>query len=170
MKIKQIFKTIFCLCLICVMLVPTTAFANEEEPDWVDANFTDEQMEEILNQGNGNNTDDMARASDLISGYAIGISKSGTTIDIVGKTIGRYDVVKSGYTKVVIQRRANSSSSWSNYKTYKDIYADLPACYLSKSITVAKGYQYRVTCVHYAKKSLLSTQKIDNTSNTVTIS
>ncbi|MCM1114953.1 MAG: hypothetical protein NC397_05600 [Clostridium sp.] len=169
MKIKQFFKAIFCLCLICIMLVPTTAFANEEEPDWVDANFTDEQMEEILNQGNGNDNT-VQRASGLINLYAIGISKSGTTINIIGKTIGNTEVVKSGFTKVVIQRRANSSSSWSNYKTYKDIYADLPACYLSKSITVAKGYQYRATCVHYAKKSLLSTQKLDNTSNTVTIS
>ena len=39
---------------------------------------------------------------------------------------------------------------------------------ISKSLTVTSGYQYRVTCTHYAKKSLLSTQKINNTSNTVT--
>ena len=32
---------------------------------------------------------------------------------------------------------------------------------LNKSLTIATGYQYRVTAIHYAKKSLFSTQKIE---------
>ena len=56
-----------------------------------------------------------------------------------------------------------------DYKTYDDLYTDGHTYILSKSIAVASGYQYRVTCTHYAKKNLFSTQKINNVSNVVTI-
>ena len=37
------------------------------------------------------------------------------------------------------------------------------------AVSVAAGYQYRISCKHYAKKSLLVTQNISNTSNVVNV-
>ena len=45
----------------------------------------------------------------------------------------------------------------------KEIYEQIWAEYRPKMIR----YQYRVTCVHYAKKNFLSVQKIDNVSNVI---
>ena len=109
-----------------------------------------------------------ARASDLIAFYSIGISKDGNTLYVVGKTTGTTQVVKSGFKEVVIQRRVNSSSSWSDYMTYEDMYWDEVAYVFSKSLTVPSGYQYRATCVQYAKKNFFSVQKIDNVSKIFT--
>ena len=82
-------------------------------------------------------------------------------------TTGTTEVVKSGFKEVVVQRRASSSASWTDYITYEDIYWDEIACNLAKTLTVPTGYQYRVTCVHYAKKNFLSVQKLDNESNII---
>ncbi len=155
------------LSLLFVFQTGMVVFA-EDEPDWQDITLTQEEMDEILNQNPNNQISPLA--SDLIYRYSIGISKSGSTLTIAGKTSCFADVVKCGFTVVTIQRRKNSSASWATYKTYEDLYRSSITYILSKSITVAKGYQYRVTCTHYAKKSLFSTQKIKNTSNTVTIS
>lgn len=89
-------------------------------------------------------------------------------MQISGYTQGSDEVIKCGFTKVVIQRRASTSASWSNYKTLNDLYSSSDYYRLSKSIPVNYGYQYRVTATHYAKKSLLSTQKIDSTTGYLT--
>ncbi len=107
-------------------------------------------------------------SSNLIIRNNLSIKKDGTTLKITGLTEGSSEVVKCGFTKVVIQRKKSSSTSWSNYKTYKDLYSDSTKYNLRKSITVEKGYQYRVTATHYAKKSLLSTQKIEVTTGSLT--
>ena len=105
----------------------------------------------------------------MIDTDSLAVSKSGSNLLIAGRTSCISDVTKCGFKEVVIQRRKNSSSSWSDYKTYDDLYTNGHAYTLSKSIAVTSGYQYRVTCTHYAKKNLFSTQKIDNVSNVVTI-
>ncbi|MDE5995816.1 MAG: hypothetical protein K2G56_02750 [Eubacterium sp.] len=107
-------------------------------------------------------------ATGLITTYVISAGKSGKNLIIAGKTNCIADVKKCGFTKVTIQVRFNSSSPWSTYKTYTDLYVDSSVYNLSKTIAVQSG-QYRIVCTHYAKKSLLSTEKIDNTSNTVVI-
>ena len=104
----------------------------------------------------------------LIIESTLGIGKNGTSLLISGKTVGSSDVKKCGFTKVVIQRKKSTESSWSNYKTYTDLYSDSNYYALGKSVTVEKGYQYRVTARHYAKKSLLSTQKVDSTTGYLT--
>lgn len=165
---KKIIRLIITSCLLLSLFIPTVAFAavNGEQADWNDIALSTEEFNVIL----ASNTENSAvpYATGLINKCSIAISKSGNSLIIVGLTQGSTEVVKCGFTKVTIQRRANSSSSWSNYKTYTDLYIDGRIYNLSKSITVSSGYQYRVTCTHYAKKSLLSTQKIDNTSNTLT--
>ncbi len=168
---KKFLHSVFILCLAFIMLVPT-AFAEgtqEQLPQWQDATLTDEEIAAILAlDPNNSTTNENTRASDLIAFYSIGISKDGNTLYVVGKTTGTSQVIKSGFKEVVIQRRSSSSASWSDYITYKDLYIDEVAYLLAKSITVPSGYQYRVTCIHYAKKNLFSVQKINNVSNILT--
>lgn len=166
---KKIIKMLIMSCLIITCLIPNVAFAsvgNNQLQDWEDISLTEEEFNKILSMNPNNKIEPCA--SNLITGSSISISKSGNSLIIAGITKGSADVTECGFKKVTIQRRKNSSSSWSNYKTYENLYNKSDYYRLSKKITVASGYQYRVTCTHYAKKNILSTQKIDKTSNTIT--
>lgn len=167
---KKTLRSLFVICLALVMLVPNVSAAEPDKlPQWYDVNLTDEEIAAILAMNPNNPTSsENERATGLIHFYSIAISKSGNTLYIVGKTSGTVDVVKSGFKEVVIQRRANSSASWSDYIVYEDLYISEVGYNLAKAITVPSGYQYRVTCIHYAKKNFLFVQKIDNVSNILT--
>lgn len=154
------------LSFLFIFQTSFTALANDE-PDWVDAYFTQEEFEEILSQNVNNQATTFA--SGLIYGYAIGLSGSGTNLYVAGKTTCDPDVVKCGFTVVTIKRRTSSTASWTTYKTYEDLYISNCAYTLAKTISVPTGYQYRVYCTHYAKKNLFSTEKISNTSNIIAI-
>ena len=165
---KKLLLAAISIVMVIVTLVPTALAVNEQIPEWQNSLMTEEEFNAILADNTIYTTDENTRANNLIHAYAIAISKSGTnTLNIAGKTTGTYDVVKSGFKEVVIQRRVNSSSDWSDYIVYKDIYIDQVAYVLSKVVTVTTGYQYRVTCVHYAKKNFFSVQKIDNVSSII---
>lgn len=162
---KKVFMSAIIFTLLVSLLLPTVAFAEGggQPEEWQDISLTEEEMDDILslNPDNGVST----YASNLITIYNIAISKNGNTLIIVGKTHGISDVKKCGFKEVVVQRRKVGSDSWSNYTKYTDLYLDTSSYTLSKSLTVDSGYQYRVTCIHYAKKNIFSTQKISNISN-----
>ena len=166
---KKFFMSAIIFTLLISLLLPTVAFAADggQPEDWQDISLTAQEIDDILALNPNNNISTCA--SDLIIRYSIAISKNGSSLIIVGNTICVSEVKKSGFKEVVIQQRKTINDSWSTYIKYTDLYTDYPAYTLSKSITVPSGYQYRVTCIHYAKKSLLSTQKISNTSNVVVI-
>ena len=165
---KKFLKLLVISLLLFTFLIPYTAFAdtNENQPEWQDIDLSEEEFNSLL----ANNPDNAISTytTGLIIRYAISATKSGSNLIVTGLTNCTGTVVKCGFTKVTIQQRKNSSSSWSNYQSYSGLYADRIIYNLSKTLAVDKGYQYRVTCTHYAKKSLFSTEKIDNTSNIVT--
>lgn len=164
---KRIISCALSICFLFSILIPNTTFASakEEVGEWQDIYLSEEEFNEILS--NNPNNELRPLASGLIDAYSIGISKNGNTLIIAGKTSGSSVVIKSGFTKVTIQRRKDSSSSWTDFKTYEDLYNDASSYYLAKTYIVISGYEYRVTCTHYAKKNILSVQKINNTSNTI---
>ncbi len=164
---KKIFSLIVVGCLFFTLLIPTNAFASVggEQAEWQDIVLSDEEFEKILS--NNVNNKIMPYASGLINNYSIAISKSGSNLIIAGTTYGKSNVTKCGFTKVTVQRKSSSSTSWSNYQTYNDLYKDARSYTLSKTLSVPSGYEYRVICTHYAKVNIFSTQKIDNTSNTI---
>lgn len=165
---KKIIKSIFLICLSFIMLVPTVAYAEDENvPEWEDATLTEEEFNEILAPYVVDNT--KTRASGLITAYGMAISKSGSKLLIAGKTYGNADVTKCGFTQVIVQRRKNSDSSWSTYASFYDLYSNSTVYSLTKKLTPPSGYQYRVTCTHYARENIFSTEKIDNISNIVTM-
>lgn len=142
--------------------VESVAVDYSEEAKVIDFVLTNESNESIENLNK-------TRASGLIYAYGIDISKNGTTLLIAGETDCISAVVKCGFKNLTVERRKTSSDSWEDYYEYGNVYADSNFANLSTSLSVASGYQYRVTCKHYAKKSLLVTQSISNTSNIVII-
>ena len=165
---KRFLKLMVISFLLFSFLIPYTAFAetDQSQTEWQDIELTEEEFNALL--ANNPNNAVTTYTTGLITTYAISATKSGSNLIVTGLTRGSVDVVKCGFTKVTIQQRKNSSYSWSNYQSYSSLYADATGYNLKKTLAVDKGYQYRVTCTHYAKKSLFSTEKIDNTSNTVT--
>lgn len=162
---KRIFRTVIVAVLLVSLLIPsiTVYAATADMPEWEDVMLTQEQFNEILSNNPANNITPLATG--LIGSYSIAIAKDGNTLLIAGDTHCSPEVVKCGFTKVTIQRKVPTSAKWTDYITYKDLYIDDSSYTLTKSVVLSTGYQYRVTCTHYAKKSLLSTQKIDNVSN-----
>ena len=156
-------KKIFCHFLAVIMMFSFFAFdtfavsETEEAPSVIDFTLSsaDENLEDVVE----------SRASGLILSYALSISKSGTSIKIIGLTNCVSTVVKCGFKNLTVERRKNSSSSWSDYYEYGNVYRESTGASLSTTLSVASGYQYRVTCKHYAKKSLLSTETLSNSSN-----
>lgn len=162
---KKVLKNIFIVCLSFVMMMPFTAYAEETTPELRDITLTQEELDDILSPYVVDNS--MARTTGLINLYGIAIQRNGTKLRIAGKTYCVPDVVKCGFTEIVIQRRSSSSDSWSQYGKYTDLYEDSSSYLLTKEISISNSFQYRVTCVHYAKKSIFSTEKINNVSNIV---
>lgn len=161
---KKYISIFLAILMIITCSAPVTAFAADSTED--DVRFTQEELE-LLEQTNAVGISPYSTG--LISRHDIRIAKQGSTILLIsGYTYGSSEVVKCGFTKVVVQRKTASANSWSNYKTYNDLYSESNRYNLSKSLTVEKGYQYRVTATHYAKKSLFSTQKIDSTTGYLT--
>lgn len=154
-KTISIFLTIL---MVISCFAPVTSFAAESSED--DVYFTQEEFDSLEHAYAVGIT---PYATGLIIDKNLAIAKDETTLRIKGLTKGNNEVVKCGFTKVVVQRKKSNESSWSNYKTYKDLYSDSNRYDLSKSLAVDKGYQYRVTATHYVKKSLFSTQKVDST-------
>lgn len=142
-------------------ILPTTVFAANDSVNTDDAFFTDAEFE-ALNPIYAEYEENLkVRATTLIEKKRLAIAKSGSALVISGYTYGTSDVEKVGFKEVVIERRKNSSSSWSEYKVYEDLYSSSSSYILKKSVTVPSGYQYRVTAIHYAKASLFSAQKAE---------
>lgn len=115
-------------------------------------------------------TGDSTRATGLINSYSLYLTKTGTTLNITGQTHGSLEVVKCGFKDLTIQRRKTSDDSWKDYYEYGNVYADTVAANLNTTLVVESGYQYRISCKHYAKKNIFSVQTIANTSGIVTVS
>ena len=110
------------------------------------------------------------RATGLINAYGLSLSKTGTTLNLSGQTYGSTEVVKSGFKDLTVQRRKTSDDAWKDYYEFGNVYIDGFAAVLSTTLVVESGYQYRISCKHYAKKNILSVQTIANTSGIVTVS
>lgn len=161
---KRLISLALCAILISTCCAFPISAVNEEifVPNVVDFSLTS-PVSEIKTETIEN------RASGLILYVNLKLTVSGTNLKIIADTRAVGDVVKCGFKNLVVQRKTAGSSTWSEYYDFGDVYVETNAISLSKTLSVTSGYQYRVTCKHYAKKSLLVTENISNTSNIVTV-
>ncbi len=138
------------------------AAKDDDSPYIVEFKLTSDIDENLVNEE--------TRASGLILAYDLTLTKTGSKLNICGFTKGSIYVVKSGFKDLMVQRRKTSSDPWKDYFDIGDVYADTVAANLDMTVSVTANYQYRITCKHYAKKSLLSVETISNISNIVTTS
>lgn len=156
---KRIVSILLCICFILSLSVYTVSAEN---------NYNTEENIEIITENNVSSSASTL-ASGLIFHYSLTIERQGSsTLWIYGHTSCDPTVVKCGFKDLEVQRRKNSSYSWSVFHDYGDVYDNTSSAVLARSITVEPGYQYRVVCKHYAKKSLLSTQTISNQTDYLT--
>ena len=162
---KRCFSSLLCIVLILLCFTVDISAVNEETfvPYVVNLVVTTDFDEETIHSND-------TRATGLIYSYSLYLTKTGTTLNITGQTHGTIDVVKTGFKDLTIQRRKTSDDSWKDYYEYGNLYAEAVAANLNTTLVVESGYQYRISCKHYAKKNLLSVQTIANTSGIVTVS
>ena len=166
---KMFFKTALIVALCMITAFPFNSFAVDgEKVQWYDIDLTENEIQRILDLNPQNNAS--SRATGLIIAYNVGIDKSatGTNLNLVAKITCDLDVVKCGFKKILIQRRSNANVAWSTCFTFEDLYDDDSDYTIARQIAVSGGYQYRAVCTFYAKKNILSTQKIELASNIVT--
>ena len=161
---KRFVSLLLCAIILLTCCVFPAGAENEEMlvPHVVDFSLTSPVYESADEAGE-------SRATGLILIYALEVTVTGTTLNIYGRTYCDASVVKSGFKNLVVERRRSSSDSWSDYYDYGNRYSDSYAASLNTTLAVESGYQYRVSCKHYAKKSLLVTQSVSNTSNIVSV-
>lgn len=154
------------LSVLFVFQMSFSAYA-QDEPEWQDIELTEEEFNDITALNPENQI--MPLATGLIIMATISLTFSGTNLIITGQTKCITDVKRCGFSYLKIKERANQSLPWTTYKTYSDLCTDSSSYTLAKTIAVKKGYQYQVECTHYARKSIFSTEKINNTSNLIII-
>lgn len=153
---KRLVSLLLCAILLFTCCIFPASAVNEEEL------FTSPSFENVSETAE-------TRATGLILIYGLEISVTGTSIKIIGETYCDDSVVKSGFKNLTVQRKKVTDSSWSDYYDFGNVYEDSYYASINTTLAVTSGYQYRVTCKHYAKKNILLTQSISNTSNVVEV-
>lgn len=159
-------KIIALLLAMLTLVVPfTTAFAQtNDELEVRDIYISNEDFNKLEHvDSEGENA--LPRATGLIVTKSLSLAKDGNYLIIKAETRGTADVKNCGFTYIKLQQYKNYE--WVDCATFKDCYNDSAYCLITKSIAAPKGYAYRVVAQHYAKKNILSTEKIDNTTSSI---
>ena len=150
--------------VVMLVLFNTSAFAKSEEI--IDDDFyISAQDFKNLEQVSSDGGDVSVCATGLIINKSITLAKNGDYLIIKGTTECTEEVKKCGFKYIKLQQYKNGS--WVDYKTYEDLYADSNSYTVTKSVAAEKGYSYRLVAQHYAKKSLFSTEKIVDTTSSL---
>lgn len=161
----QVFCSLLTFVLI-FMAMPPIVFAASESPQSEDIFLSDIELQQFEHCSADYSDVPVTLSSSLILDKTLSIAKySSTQLYITGTTQCISSVKKCGFSKVTVQRRKNSSSSWSDYATYTELYSNSSGYQLGKLVTIKTGYQYRVKATHYAYESILSTQTISATTS-----
>lgn len=163
-------KLISLLLVAFTLAIPNlTAFAGDKvktnvEPLAYNCYISDSdfnELEHVDAVNNGIST----YSTGLITAKRLSLAKDGNNLIINANTIGIDTVSKCGFTYIKLQQYKNGS--WVDYKTFNDLYSESNFYSVKKSIAVTKGYNYRLVAQHYAKKNILSTEKINNTTSSL---
>lgn len=149
---KKVLLFLLCICL----MLSSVGLASAEDYGALNGEL------EIVNAENSSSSSG-TRATGLIRSYSLHIEREGSTLlKIYGLTSCDLSVVRCGFKGLKVQRRLNSSSSWTTYHDYGNDYIDSDYYAIGFGLNVEPGYQYRLVCKHYAKKNILSIETISN--------
>ena len=95
------------------------------------------------------------RGEDLQTGTSKVSKSSSTTIAAGGTTAAKHVVDEIGII-VAVERLKVGTSSWYFYRSWEKEKYDSSYVTSSKTLTVAKGYYYRVRCTHWANSDVSS--------------
>jgi len=163
-KIISLFLVVFALALPNVTAFAQTGEESTVEPIAFDYYISDENFNK-LDHVDAINSEISTCSTGLIIKKTLSLAIDGNNLIIKASTNGIEDVKKCGFTYIKLQQYKNGT--WIDYKIFEDLYSDSVKYSVTKSIAAAKGYKYRVTAQHYAKKSLLSIEKIVNTTSSL---
>ena len=138
---KKVLLFLLCICL----MLSSVGLASAEDYGALNGEL------EIVNAENSSSSSG-TRATGLIRSYSLHY----------GLTSCDLSVVRCGFKGLKVQRRLNSSSSWTTYHDYGNDYIDSDYYAIGFGLNVEPGYQYRLVCKHYAKKNILSIETISN--------
>lgn len=93
------------------------------------------------------------RGDDLQTGTSKVSKSSSTTIAAGGTTAAKHVVDEIGVA-VAVERLKVGSSSWSFYKSWENEKYNSSYVSSSKTLTVTRGYYYRVRCLHWANSDV----------------
>jgi len=113
------------------------------------------------------NAENSTRVTGLVDSYYIGIARHGDYMHLVAKVYCIADVVKCGFKEIVIYRKVTGTTNWTFVRRYEDLYYDGCTHSVGIELQILPNFDYRATCVHYAKKNILMTQTIDDYSNVI---
>ena len=155
-------KLISLLLAVFMLIMPSfCAFAEVDGEDSSDDFYMSYEDFMKLEHVEAPDSDISTYASGLITGKTLALAKDGDFLYIRGTTHGTEQVKKCGFTYIKLQQYKNGS--WIDYRIYEDLYDNSVSCTVTRYLAAAKGYKYRLVAQHYAKKNILSIEKIDNT-------
>lgn len=84
------------------------------------------------------------------------VSKSSSTSIAAGGTTTAKHVVDEIGVAVAVERMKVGTASWSFYRSWENVKYNSSYVTSSKTLTVSKGYYYRVRCTHWANSDVSS--------------
>lgn len=157
---KKIFKKTIALILSLTAMFSFEIFT-------VDVSAVSTQKDIINVNELSSNPENSARVTGLIDSYYIGVNRSGDYMHLLAKVNCIYDVVKCGFKEIKIYRKVTGTTNWTFVRSYEDLYRDGCAHSVGIELQILPNFDYRATCIHYAKKNILMTQTIDDYSNVI---
>lgn len=150
-------KKVIIACLISILvfgIFPVSVYAKNKIDDEIPISEEfeiDEKTYGIYNTCN--DTDINSVSTKLIINTFLKLSKSSGKLIISAKTVCVTGVKKCGFTYIKLQRQINGN--WMDYTPccYYEQYTESVSYSFNKTVSVPKGYKYRVVCEHYAQKS-----------------
>lgn len=93
------------------------------------------------------------RGDDLQAGTSKVSKVSSTSIAAGGTTAAKHAVSEIGVA-VAVERLKVGTSSWSFYRSWEATKTNTGSVFSSRTLTVSKGYYYRVRCTHWANSDV----------------
>lgn len=157
---KNKFKKTIALVLALVSIFSFEVFASDNSHIY-------EKKDVILFNGIETNTDNSTRVTGLIGSYYIGVARHGDYMHLVAKVNCIPDVTKCGFKEIIVYRKVTGTTNWTFVRSYEDLYYNGCSHSVEIELQILPNFDYRATCIHYAKKNILMTQTIDDYSNVI---